>query len=124
MNKNQLDFAIVGRMNNYLTYGNNPGYKKIISAISSGVECSAIDRSKENFINIIAQNCDSLAMSGFPPSPRNIKEAIYAIMIDECTRINANKQEEDEDYIDLWRVAVSSKKVSEKITELTPRQQL
>lgn len=114
MNKNQLDFATVGRMNSYLTYGNNPGYKKIISAISSGVECSAVDGNKENFINMITQSCDSLAMSGFPPSPRNIKEAMYAIMIDECTRINANKQEDDEDYIDLWHVAISSKKFLKK----------
>ena len=122
MNKNQLDPANVNRMTSYLTYNINPDYKKIISVISSGIECSAIDGNKENFVNKIAQTCSSLAINNSPPSPGNIVKAIYTVILDECARINSDKQEGDEDYINLWHVSINSEKVSEKIAELTPKQ--
>ena len=119
MNKNQLDSANISRMNEFLTFGSNPDYKRIIDITSEGFECNASEGSKENFVNNIVRACESLKTSGYTPNARNIQKAFQAVQSDWCARMNEGKTPEDRGYYQPWHALLESNLICQKIRDLT-----
>ena len=105
MSKDQLDFANIIRMNEYLTFGRNPDYNRIIDSIAKGFNCDPAE-SKEDFTKNIAKHCENLSKSDKAPNARIISKAFQAAQ---------NEWLEKNNDVKPWNAVLNSQDIIEKI---------
>ncbi len=93
------------RFYEYLNFGRNPDYNRIIDSIAKGFNCDPAE-SKEDFINNIAEHCENLRDSDKTPSARIIAKAFQAAQ---------NEWLEENSDGKPWNAVLNSQDIIEKI---------
>ena len=113
MDVNRDSYPNVSNFNEYLNFGRNPDYNRIIDSIAKAFNCDPAE-SKEDFINNIAEHCENLRDSGKAPSAGIILKAFRSAQA-EWLRVVMQCDYKDDKIEGPWHAVLNSQDIIKRI---------